>query len=54
MPQQKALDTNLPMRLNYLQKAAFKHFPELHSFALSNVASVDTREALLKQFESLK
>ena len=33
-----------------LQRAAFKLFPDLRSFALSNVAGVDTREALVKHF----
>ncbi|XP_064457354.1 RNA helicase aquarius-like [Ornithodoros turicata] len=37
-----------------LQKAAFKSFPNLRPFALSNVASVDTREKLLNHFGSLK
>lgn len=41
-------------KITSLQRAAFKNFPELHNFALSNVASVDTREALLKQFKPLK
>ena len=27
-------------RITSLQKAAFKHFPELHNFALANVASI--------------
>ncbi|XP_075700839.1 RNA helicase aquarius [Rhinoderma darwinii] len=36
-----------------LQRAAFAHFPELYNFALSNVASVDTRESLVKCFGSL-
>ena len=37
-----------------LQSAAFKLFPALRSFALSNVASVDTRGALLKHFQALE
>ncbi|KAG8332686.1 hypothetical protein J6590_017911 [Homalodisca vitripennis] len=36
-----------------LQKAAFAKFPDLRSFSLANVASVDTREALMKHFSSL-
>uniref|UniRef100_A0A8C4R663 RNA helicase aquarius n=1 Tax=Eptatretus burgeri TaxID=7764 RepID=A0A8C4R663_EPTBU len=40
-------------RITSLQRVAFAHFPELRSFALSNVASVDTRENLLKHFNSL-
>ncbi|XP_046849502.1 RNA helicase aquarius-like isoform X2 [Xenia sp. Carnegie-2017] len=41
-------------KITSLQRAAFKNFPELYNFSLSNVASVDTREALLKQFEPLE
>lgn len=37
-----------------LQRAAFAHFPELHDFALSSVASVDTRESLTKHFGHLR
>lgn len=37
-----------------LQRAAFAHFPELQDFALSNVAAVDTRESLTKQFGHLR
>ncbi|MBN3326288.1 AQR helicase, partial [Atractosteus spatula] len=37
-------------KITSLQRAAFAHFPELHDFALSNVAAVDTRESLIKQF----
>ncbi|KAJ7384680.1 hypothetical protein OS493_020261 [Desmophyllum pertusum] len=33
--------------------AVFKYFPELHDFAMSNIASIDTREALLQHFGSL-
>ena len=33
--------------------AAFSKFPGLRQFSLSNVASVDTREQLLKQFGQL-
>jgi len=37
-------------KITSLQRAAFKLFPDLRSFALSNVAGVDTREALMKHF----
>lgn len=40
-------------RVLALQKVAFKHFPDLHQFAIANVASVDSREALLKYFKPL-
>ncbi|KAI1895297.1 hypothetical protein AGOR_G00104840 [Albula goreensis] len=40
-------------RITSLQRAAFAHFPELQDFALSNVAAVDTRESLNKQFGHL-
>ncbi|XP_073433968.1 RNA helicase aquarius [Dendrobates tinctorius] len=40
-------------RITSLQRAAFAHFPELYSFALSNVAAVDTRESLVKCFGAL-
>ncbi|XP_076151695.1 RNA helicase aquarius isoform X1 [Alosa pseudoharengus] len=40
-------------RITSLQRAAFAHFPELQDFALSNVAAVDTRESLTKQFGHL-
>ncbi|XP_069126359.1 LOW QUALITY PROTEIN: RNA helicase aquarius-like [Argopecten irradians] len=41
-------------RVLALQKVAFRHFSEdLRSFAVSNVASVDSRESLLKFFKSL-
>ncbi|MBN3285523.1 AQR helicase, partial [Polyodon spathula] len=40
-------------RITSLQRAAFAHFPELHNFALSNVAAVDTRDSLLKLFGPL-
>jgi intron-binding protein aquarius len=36
------------------QKAAFAKFPDLRDFALSNVATVDTRVALLKHFKPLE
>ncbi|KAJ8912549.1 hypothetical protein NQ315_006620 [Exocentrus adspersus] len=36
-----------------LQKAAFAKFPDLRNFALSNVASVDTRKSLEKHFGPL-
>lgn len=41
-------------RITSLQKAAFSKFPDLRGFALTNVASVDTREALQKHFKSLR
>ncbi|KAM4663551.1 RNA helicase aquarius [Discoglossus pictus] len=41
-------------RITSLQRAAFAHFPELYNFALSNVAAVDTRESLVKNFGSLR
>ncbi|KAM9294455.1 RNA helicase aquarius [Gastrophryne carolinensis] len=40
-------------RITSMQRVAFAHFPELYNFALSNVASVDTRESLVKFFGSL-
>ncbi|XP_049959812.1 RNA helicase aquarius [Schistocerca serialis cubense] len=40
-------------KITSLQKAAFAKFPELRSFSLANVASVDTRDSLLKHFGSL-
>ncbi|KAJ8411857.1 hypothetical protein AAFF_G00154950 [Aldrovandia affinis] len=40
-------------RITSLQRAAFAHFPELQDFALSNVAAVDTRQSLNKQFGHL-
>ncbi|XP_043929809.1 RNA helicase aquarius isoform X2 [Protopterus annectens] len=40
-------------RITSLQRAAFAHFPELHDFALSNVAAVDTRDSLQKIFGPL-
>ena len=40
-------------RITSLQLASFKLFPELRSFALSNVAGVDTSESLLKHFGSV-
>ena len=36
-----------------MQKAVFKHFPELQKFALTNVASIDTRDSLMKHFKPL-
>ncbi|XP_036398844.1 RNA helicase aquarius [Megalops cyprinoides] len=53
-----ALTENEMTSLHYeqilsLQRAAFAHFPELQDFALSNVAAVDTRESLTKQFSHL-
>ena len=41
-------------RIISLQKAAFVKYPDLKRFALTNVASVDTRGALIKHFENLK
>ena len=41
-------------RITSLQLASFKLFPELRSFALSNVAGVDSRDALMKHFGSLR
>ncbi|XP_074641983.1 RNA helicase aquarius-like [Tubulanus polymorphus] len=40
-------------QITKLQKGAFKYFPDLRKFALSNVASIDTRESLLKHFRNL-
>ncbi|XP_054758837.2 RNA helicase aquarius-like [Lytechinus pictus] len=40
-------------RISSLQRAAFKLFPELKRFALSNVASIDTRKTLTKHFTQL-
>lgn len=40
-------------KITSLQKAAFAKFPDLRNFALSNVANVDTREALEKHFGGL-
>ncbi|KAK2717182.1 hypothetical protein QYM36_007331, partial [Artemia franciscana] len=40
-------------RITSLQRAAFVKFPDLRRFALSNVASVDTRETLVRHFEPL-
>ncbi|XP_008556253.1 RNA helicase aquarius [Microplitis demolitor] len=40
-------------KITSLQKASFAKFPDLRSFAMANVASVDTREALEKHFGSL-
>ncbi|XP_077538456.1 RNA helicase aquarius [Haemaphysalis longicornis] len=37
-----------------LQKAAFKSFPDLRQFSLSNVANVDSQDKLLKHFGPLK
>ncbi|XP_076762363.1 RNA helicase aquarius [Xylocopa sonorina] len=37
-------------KITSLQKAVFAKFPDLRGFALANVASVDTREALYKHF----
>lgn len=43
-----------PFECFLLQKAVFAKFPDLRSFALANVASVDTRDALFKHFGSLR
>uniref|UniRef100_A0A1A9X2R8 RNA helicase aquarius n=1 Tax=Glossina brevipalpis TaxID=37001 RepID=A0A1A9X2R8_9MUSC len=40
-------------KITSLQRAAFAKFPDLKLFALSNVASVDTREALERHFGNL-
>ncbi|XP_030854514.1 RNA helicase aquarius isoform X2 [Strongylocentrotus purpuratus] len=40
-------------RISSLQRAAFKLFPELKRFAMSNVASIDTRKTLTKHFTQL-
>ncbi|XP_011502615.1 PREDICTED: intron-binding protein aquarius [Ceratosolen solmsi marchali] len=37
-------------KITSLQKAAFAKFPDLRSFALANVASVNNRDALFKHF----
>ena len=47
-------DLSHNLLLQLLQKAAFAKFPDLREFSLANVASVDTREALLKHFGSLR
>lgn len=40
-------------KITSLQRAAFAKFPDLKLFALSNVASVDTRDALEQHFGAL-
>ncbi|KAG7252563.1 hypothetical protein CRUP_001026, partial [Coryphaenoides rupestris] len=50
---QKEMTTLHYDRITSLQRSAFAHFPELLDFALSNVAAVDTRESLTKQFGQL-
>lgn len=40
-------------KITSLQKAAFAKFPGLKGFALSNVANVDSREALTQHFGGL-
>ena len=40
-------------KITSLQKAAFAKFPDLRSFALANVASVNNRDALYKHFGCL-
>lgn len=37
-----------------MQKAVFKHFPELQKFALANVSSIDRKETLIKHFKTLR
>ena len=37
-----------------MQRIAFKDFPKLKEFALSNVGAVDTREQLTAQLVSLR
>lgn len=41
-------------KITSLQRAAFAKFPNLRLFALSNVANVDTRDALERHFGSLE
>lgn len=41
-------------RITALQKAAFVKYSELRQFALTNVASINTREALTKHFENVR
>lgn len=40
-------------RITSLQKAAFARIPELRTFSLANVASVDTRDKLDSHFSKL-
>ncbi|CAL1539785.1 unnamed protein product [Lymnaea stagnalis] len=40
-------------RVNALQTVVFKHYPDLQSFAIKNVASVDSKDSLIKHFEPL-
>jgi len=40
-------------KITALQKAAFVKYPELRQFVMANVASVNTRQALHKHFQSL-
>lgn len=40
-------------RIQALQRLAFKHFPELKELALANIASIDTKSALLKHLREL-
>ncbi|XP_005109242.1 RNA helicase aquarius [Aplysia californica] len=40
-------------RVNALQTVVFKHYPDLQSFAIKNVASVDSKQSLIKYFEPL-
>ncbi|KRT85402.1 hypothetical protein AMK59_171, partial [Oryctes borbonicus] len=40
-------------KITSLQKAVFAKFPELRNFALANVASVHSKEQLLKHFSPL-
>eukprot|EP00026_Physarum_polycephalum_P000742 Phypoly_transcript_00743.p1 GENE.Phypoly_transcript_00743~~Phypoly_transcript_00743.p1 ORF type:complete len:1358 (+),score=249.61 Phypoly_transcript_00743:43-4116(+) len=41
-------------RIQALQRLAFKHFPELRELALANIASIDTKAALLRHLKELK
>ena len=40
-------------RLTRLQSLAFKHFPDLKELYLSNIASIDKRESLIRIFDQL-
>ncbi|KAK3748727.1 hypothetical protein QZH41_015674 [Actinostola sp. cb2023] len=40
-------------KMGSLQRAVFKYFPELQEFAMSNIAGIDTRDALLNHFGKL-
>ena len=41
-------------KITALQKAAFVKYPELRQFVLANVASVNTRQTLMKHFQNLR